>query len=357
MKKIVDTFIKLVQIDSPSGEEQDMAEYLTNWLTKVGYGVKVDKVGNILAFLNSSEPKLLLCAHMDTVMPGKGIKPVIKNGVIKSDGNTILGADNKASISAIICAVENFLSIHGSPPNIEILFSVKEETGGGLEYFPFKWVKSEYGVVFDHAKPLGIITTAAPYIYNFKIRFKGKPAHSSKPEKGVNALNVAVKYLKTQPIGAFDDHKTTINIGKISGGVGINVVPEDVVIEGEVRSTVKKRFDYHLKQVKSLASKTAVGTGAKIYYSQDGYCAGYSYKKNDPFMKRIERILRELNLKVGYDVSTGVSDVNTLIEGGVKAICLSDGIKDPHTKKENVSINNLDNLCNLVYRTIERFVS
>ncbi|HEX9805063.1 MAG TPA: M20/M25/M40 family metallo-hydrolase [Candidatus Dojkabacteria bacterium] len=355
MQKIVDTFFQIVKIDSPSGEEMEIKIYLKSWLERVGYKVKEDKVGNLLAYVYKGQPKLLLCAHMDTVMPGRSIKPQIRSGVIVSDGNTILGADNKASISAIICAVEDYLSVHGSLPDVEILFSVKEETGGGVEYFPFDWVKSKFGVTFDHAKPLGIITLAAPFIYNFRIIFLGKPAHSSKPEKGENALNAAIEFLKSLKVGAHDNHQSTINVGKISGGAGINVIPEEVIVEGEVRSTIKKRFDFHLKKVKSLAEKSVKGSRVKIKYSLDGFCPGYYYKKTDPFIKKVEKLLKKSRLTVGYDMSTGVSDVNSLVGGGIKAVCLSDGTKNPHTKKESVSIKNLESLYRLIYKMIEGF--
>lgn len=355
MKKIIDNFIQIVQINSPSGEEKEMSIYLKKWFDSVGFSVKEDKVGNLLASVQRGNPKLLLCAHMDTVMPGRSIKPLIKKGTIVSDGTTILGADNKASVSAIICAVEEYMLVHGRLPDIEILFSVKEETGGGVEFFPFDWVKSKYGVIFDHAKPLGIITLAAPFIYNFRIKFQGKPAHSSKPENGVNALNSAIVFLKSIKVGAYDKHKTTINIGRVAGGVGINVIPEEVIVEGEVRSTIKKKFEYHLKKVKSSAENSAKGTKVKIDFTLDGYCPGYFYKKTDKFIVRIKKIIEDANLKAGYDISTGVSDVNSLVGGGIEAICLSDGVKNPHTKKESITVKNLERLGSLVYKTIENF--
>ena len=107
--KIVDIFTTIVKIDSVSGNEQDMATYIKNWLEKVGFEWKQDKLGSILAIeKGNNSPKLLLSSHMDTVEPGKDIKPIIKNGYIQSDGKTILGADNKASISALICAIEEY---------------------------------------------------------------------------------------------------------------------------------------------------------------------------------------------------------------------------------------------------------
>ena len=127
MNKLVNLFIKLVKIDSPSGQEEKVALFLKKWLDKNKFKWKQDSLGSIIATdPNHQEKKFLLCAHMDTVEPGCGIKPVIKNGNIQSNGKTILGADNKASVSAILCAVERYKTIYKKLPPIELLFTVKE---------------------------------------------------------------------------------------------------------------------------------------------------------------------------------------------------------------------------------------
>lgn len=349
---MVDLFIKLVQIDSPSGEESLMREYLKNKMMKLGFISKTDKVGNLFLYTKDSKPKILICAHMDTVSPGKSIRPTIVNGVIKSDGNTILGADNKATISSVVCAVEEYKKTYQKLPRIEVLFSVKEETGGGVEFFPFSWIKSKKGLTFDYAGSLGTIILAAPYIYNFRIKFVGKPAHSSRPEEGKNALSVASEFLNLVRVGAFDNHATTINIGRVTGGSGINIIPEEVMVEGEVRSTIKNKFDSHLKEIIRSAKKTTLGTGVKVSYVLDGYCPGYDYDKSENFIKELSGFLKENGNEVKYETTTGVSDVNSLVGAGLTAVCLSDGIKDPHTKKESVSEKNLVALKDLILRII-----
>lgn len=349
MNKTLETFLEIVQIDSPSGEEAKMREYLKKRLEKMGWQTKTDKVGNMLVRKPGKErPKLVLCAHMDTVSPGKAIKPRVVEGVVKSDGTTILGADNKAAVSAIVVAVEEYKEKWKKLPDVEMLLSVREETGGGVEFFPFDWIRAKEGVTLDFGSSLGGMVIAAPYIYNFRIKYVGKPAHASRPEKGRNALVAAGQFLSQMKVGAFDKHETTINIGVVKSGVGINTIPEEAVIEGEVRSTIKAKFEMHLKKVEKLARRCAKENKLKIEFGVDGYCPGYSYTKEDKLVAKMAKIVKEQGFKPRYERTTGVSDVNSLVGAGIKAVCLADGVKNPHSKEESVEVKVLDELKDLV---------
>lgn len=352
MSEIERIFLELIRIDSPSGEEGLVSEFLEKWLTKLGFFVKKDIVGNIYASSGDS-PRFFLCAHMDTVEPGRGIKPVVVDGVVRSDGKTILGADNKAAISSIIVAVDEYVRENNKLPEVEIVFSVREETGGGIEFFNFEWLKSKKGAIFDFAKPLGKIALAAPYIYNFYAKFTGKPAHSSRPEEGVNSQTAAIKFLSSVKVGRFDDGETTINIGKISSGSGINTIPEETLIEGEVRSTNHEKFLLRLAEIKKLAYQCLEGSLAKLEYKVDGYCPGYKLDKESKLITSIVKILEEQELDVEYVSSTGVSDANSFNGAGLEVVNLSDGVCDPHTKKESVSLASLQKMKEIVYRMLE----
>lgn len=348
--KIVDIFTTIVKIDSVSGNEQDMAIYIKNWLEKVGFKWKQDKLGSILAIEKGNDsPELLLSSHMDTVEPGNGINPIIKNDYIQSDGKTILGADNKSSISAIICAVEEYKEKNNKLPNIELLFSVKEETGGGLEFFPFEWVKSKVGLTFDYAKPFGKIVLSSPYIYNFKATFIGKSAHSSRPEEGVNSLSPAIKFMDKIKMGRFDKGETTINIGVVNSGIGINTVPNKTIVQGEIRSLNKNKFDVHIKELnKHVVDIKSKYPDVEIELKLDGYCSGYNHKEKDPFILKIISIYKKLSIETSFDKPTGISDANPLVNAGIQVVNLSDGVEDPHTTNEKISVKNLERLTEIV---------
>ena len=350
MNKVTDTFLQLVQIDSPSGHEEKVSLYLQNWLKKNNFGFKIDKVGNIYAKNSKPGKSLLLCAHMDTVQPCIGIKPVIKNRVIKSAGNTILGADNKVAIAAILTAVE----MNKSNKALELLFTVKEETGGGIEYFPFEWIKTKQGLVFDKSNPLGGIVLGSPYIYNFHVILTGKVAHSGTPSKGINAFMPAFSTLSQISVGKLDNGQTTINIGLIKGGTGINTIPDKIYISGEIRSYDKKLFETHLKKIQTLFEKESKKNHVMCSFSKDGYCSGYSFSKSNTFIKQIAKIYIQEGLITEYYKYSGISDANILNGYGIQVINLTDGAKHPHTKDEQITVKDLESLTSIIIACIDK---
>jgi tripeptide aminopeptidase len=347
MNTTTETFLQLVQIDSPSGNEGAISAYLQSWLKKNKFAFKIDKVGNIYASNNKKGKPILFCAHMDTVQPGTNIHPIIKNGVVKSDGATILGADNKAALAAIMAAVEKNNNRH-----LELLFTVKEETGDGIDFFPFNWIQSEVALIMDSSHPVGGIVLGSPSIYNFDIQFIGKAAHSSTPENGINSFSPAFQALSELKIGNLDGGETTINIGLINGGTGINTVPNSVHIQGEVRSYDKKLFEKHLNHIEATMKKYAKKSGTKLKFKLNGYCAGYVHKKNDGVIATLSSLFKSMKLKTEYYSHSGISDANTLNAQGIKTYNLTDGTKNTHTVDEQISIVDLNSLYKIVIQCI-----
>ena len=353
MNRVIKTFIEMVSIDSPSGEEQKMALYIKSWLDEHDYKYRQDNLGSILAIpKNIDAPHLLICAHMDTVEPCRGIKPLIKNGYIKTDGSTILGADNKAALAAILTAIDDYQKKNNSLLPVELLFTVREETGGGVEFFPFKWIKSKKGIIYDYSRPFGRIITSAPFIYNFKVKFIGKGAHASRPEEGKNSLIAAAKFIVQIPQGKFDNGKTTINVGLINGGKGINIIPAETLVQGEVRSSDKKKFKKYLADIEKMAKSVAMKNGIKLEFKLDGYCDGYAYSSTDSFIKKIESVYKQLGLKPICEHSTGISDANPLVGAGIQMVNVSDGVENAHATNERISVDNLTRLPEIITKMI-----
>lgn len=346
---LINYFTELVKIDSPSGEEKEIGEYLKKWLSKNKFSFNQDKVGNILAQKKSTGVPILFCAHMDTVDPGRGIKPVIKNDNIQSSGDTILGADNKVAIAAIMTAIEEY----SGSRSLEILFTVEEETIGGIAQVDFKKIKSKYGVIFDLAKPIGEIVVAASYIINFHLEFKGISSHSSRPKEGVNALFPAVDFVEEIKKFFSLQNETIVNIGKLQSGSVVNAVPGFSVIDGEIRSFDKKDFDIKIAKIKELAGQVAKQYEVKSKIIFDGYCSGYEVSKNDTFVKKIENCLNLLGHKTSFVKTYGISDSNALINAGIKVINLSDGVNNAHTTEENVKISSIVELKKVILTMID----
>jgi len=352
MDKIVDLFLKLVQIDSPSGKEKNMILFIIDWAKKQNLSYQVDKLGNVLVKNQGKGKPILFCVHLDTVQPGEGIKSVIKNGRIKSAGDTILGADNKVALASLLIAVEEYLENNSNQKSFELLFTVKEETGGGIENFPFKWLKSKKGLVFDCAKPLGNIILSSPYIISFKTEFIGQSTHASTPEKGKNALLPAIKSLNKLIIGKTDKN-TKINIGLINGGSGINVVPNKIVLSGELRSYNKVQFENKLKKIEDVFYNESKKYQTKLIFKTYGFCPGYKHNKSSEFIKNISGVFKDLNIKTQFDYSFGVSDANILNNHGIEIINLGDGVIDSHTIREQIEVKTLIQLKEIIKKIFD----
>jgi tripeptide aminopeptidase len=349
---VVKVFKKLVQIDSPSGKEGTMCRYLINWAKQNNLYFRVDKIGNLLIKTFKDKPKtepFLLCAHMDTVEPGCGIKPMIENGIIKSSGNTVLGADNKSTLAAMIVAYEELKEAGIQLSPLEFLFTVKEESGGGVEFFNVDWLSSKKGLICDSSNPLGGIVLRSPYLYNFHVTIEGKAVHASMPDKGVNALESAVQILEKIPVGLLDSGDTTINVGLISGGSGINTVPELVQFSGEVRSYDQDRFESWLNKIERIVNeKNNSKQGLKVKFYKDGYLPGYSFSKSDDYVKFLTDIFDKTRHPVEYYLYSGGSDGNVLNDKGLKVVNVTDATKYTHTVNEQIKVKDLEELKNFI---------
>lgn len=335
-------FFDLVCIDSPSCEEENVRNYIKSKLAELEIENKIDRAGNLFAFVKGSGEPVLLSAHMDTVEPGRVIKPFIKNGVIKSDGRTILGADNKVSIAAILAALNE---VKEKRRSLELVFSVREETDGGINEFDFSKIKSKRGVVADRASPIGTIVISSPWIENLNISLIGKAAHSGMPEMGVNALSATARALSKLTWGRVDK-VTTSNIGLINGGSAMNTVPEKVELVGEVRSFSFDSLTKQLKKVEKVFNVVKKETGVRINLKPQRYCSGYVYKEDERAVEEIKKALGKVRAKPQFVQSFGGSDANTFIANGINVVNIGDGSKNPHSTKEEISIANLIKLKN-----------
>ena len=148
--RMVAQFVEMVQVDSESGDEARFMDWLKPRLEELGATAGLDHYGNLIATLpakGSSGSPILLSCHGDTVKPGKGIRPVLNDGVIRSAGDTILGADDKAGIAEMIEA----LRVAPVRPPIEIAISRQEEVGLlGVKQLDFSRLTATRGFLLDN---------------------------------------------------------------------------------------------------------------------------------------------------------------------------------------------------------------
>lgn len=353
---ITKLFFDLVKIDSPSGHEQEVAEYLKEWLTRHGFSWKQDDVGNLYSRREGVGEPRLFCAHMDTVQgDDQSVKPQVIDGIIVSDGTTILGADNKAAIAAILMGVDRYLQETEYPRPIELVFPVKEETGGGIENMPVEWIQANSGFIFDLAKPLGGINLASPNIINYDIEILGRSAHPSRPEEGLNVGPQVAKFLNHFPQGKLDDNRTTMNVGRVAferdGDKGVakyNVIPGYAKISGEVRSYDEQLLQSWLEKLTKFTAEALSSDGFVSSITTNGFCPGYEFSENEPVIQQAIAASKQLDLPVKFYRLPAISDSNPLTGMGKRVVTLGDGVKDAHNYAESISQKDLLSLSALV---------
>src|SRR5689334_23109631 len=264
-ERLLATFLDLVRIDNPSGDEAAIAAHIRGLLEALGLEVEEDGVHNLLARVPGQGEPLLLNAHMDSVAPCHGVRPLVADGVVRSSGDTVLGADDLAGVAAIIEGVRATLERGGPHRAAELLLTVQEEVGLlGAVAFDTAKLRAREGVTLDSGGDFGGITIGAPSQDSLHAIVIGRAAHAGvAPERGVNAIVVAARALAAMPLGRIDE-ETTANIGIIRGGDATNIVPERVELWGEARSHSQEKLVGQIEQMIAAFETAARATGANV---------------------------------------------------------------------------------------------
>lgn len=348
-ERMVNEFITLTGFDSESYDEAKIREYLKEKLNKLGLCVDEDQTGNIYAVLPGEKERqpILFSSHMDTVSPGKGKKAIIQNihgqDVLTSDGSTVLGADDVSGLVSILEALAVIQENKLSHPDIEILFSVAEEPYcQGLSAFDLKKVKAKKGYVLDLTGKIGTAAYEAPTIVEIEVDIIGRSAHAGfAPEEGVNALVVAAKALARLQTGhLYED--TTLNFGLISGGTGINVVPDQIAIKGEIRSLTYERITGTEKWIRDIFLQEASRQNARIEIRFTEKIRGYKIDQEAEVLEDYRRALEAEGIHEPTFITTfGGSDANPLNQAGIQTIVLSCAMENVHTTQEYAVVSEL----------------
>ncbi len=352
-QRLVETFLELARIDSPSGDEQALAEHVAARLRALGAKTQIDAMFNVSAFLpgrgvKSGTKPLFLNAHLDNVAPARGIQPVVAGGQIASDGTTVLGADDLAGVAAILEGVTALLESDKKVLPLEIAFTTQEELGlvgaKGLDLGNFS---AKEGVVFDGGGPVGAIILASPTHNLLEIIIKGKASHSARPTGSINALKIAAQAIAKTKLGQLD-RDSTANFGIVRAGQARNVVPDKAEIVGEVRSRNTRKLEQHTRAIKQVFEKTARGTGAKLEFRVTRAYNRYEFKKNDRVIQRVAKALKQIGRAPRYEMTMGGSDANVWNAKGIKTAVVSVGYEQIHTTSEYLPIAELLKAAELV---------
>lgn len=363
-ERLVNEFMEMVKISSLSLKEGKFAALLVKKLEALGFEVHIDKAGelsggdtgNVLGRLkgSSATQPVLFCAHMDTVVPGENINPVVSEGIIKSDGTTVLGGDDKAGIAAILEAVKYIKENNIPHGDIEVAFTIAEEGGMlGAKNLEYGRLKSKMAFVLDSGGDVGRVIVQAPAQIKILSTIKGKAAHAGvAPEKGISAIQVAARAIGKMKLLRIDE-ETTANVGKISGGGATNIVCDRVEIALEARSLVRSKVEAQASHMLECIENACREFGAEHETKHYLNYPELNIPKDSPAVKLLEAAMKRFGLPAKLESTGGGSDTNIMCGKGLQAVTLGIGMNNVHTTEENISIDSLVKTAELVAAIIQ----
>ncbi len=340
--RLVSRFIELVKIDSLSGEEEKISLYLAAEFGKLGCDVVRDEAGNVVArYPAAGKPgTVMFCAHMDTVGRDHGIRPIIEDGYIHTDGSTILGADDKSGL-AVMFEIAEILNEHPEieHPALELVATVSEEIGlVGSKKLDKTLLHADWGVVLDSGGPAGTVYVSGPACRVITFTFHGKASHAaSAPEKGINAIKAASIGIAKSPCGKTDDG-AVIGIGTIHGGIATNVVPDKVVVETMVRSVEMEKVLRWAGIMEDAMRAGCAEVGAELTVEyRDNYPA-YVLADDALPLRKMEAAAEACGIPLVKKHPFGGTDANIFNGAGIPSLSSASGDIGAHMKTESLCI-------------------
>ncbi|GAB6107907.1 M20/M25/M40 family metallo-hydrolase [Fusibacter bizertensis] len=367
-QRLVDLFLSYVKISSPTKQEGRFAAHLCKALEEMGLEVSIDDAGekvgsdtgNVIARLKGNMPgeTILFSSHMDTVSPSIDVKPVIRDGVIYSDGTTVLGGDDKAGIAAIMEAVKTIIDNNLPHADIEIVFSIFEEGGlHGAKNLDISMLKAKQVFVLDSSGEPGQIIVKGPAQDKLEFSIHGKPAHAGVvPEEGISAIMVASHAISHMNLLRIDS-ETTANIGRIEGGSVTNIVPAETTVIAEARSLNNDKLKIQSDHMVACFSDAANKFGATVESKVTRMYSAFSIDENSDIVIKAKTACETIGLTASTIATGGGSDTNIYNARGMMAINLGIGEKKAHTLEEHLHIKDLIATSKLVLELVKLSVT
>ncbi|WP_316348119.1 M20/M25/M40 family metallo-hydrolase [Desulfuromonas acetoxidans] len=372
-QRISDEFFRLASISSPSFHEAEIADYLAQRFRELGAEVEMDETagaiggeaGNLIARFaahQSSAPPLLLSAHMDTVSPADGVQPVLENGVFRSAGETVLGADDKSGIAEILEAICVLKEQNLPHPPLEVVITVCEEVGLlGAKHLDVSQLSARFGLVLD-TSGVGTVAYKAPCANKLRFLIEGVESHAGlDPEHGISAIQVAAKAISAMKLGRIDE-QTTANIGIIQGGQATNIVPRHVQLLGEARSfdeqALQQQTEHMIDCLRQVADASVVEIHGESTQAQLTTEVMADYPLMDvptdaPVLRRLCAAAERLGQPLEAGSSGGGSDANLFNQYGIQTVNLASGMQKVHSVNEFVLVDDLVSVADLVVAFVQ----
>ncbi|OLE00521.1 MAG: hypothetical protein AUG91_03955 [Actinobacteria bacterium 13_1_20CM_4_69_9] len=364
--EVVDLFTELAAISSPPGDERPVADAVARYLRDLGLTVDEDgagatvgsNMGNLYCRVepsgNGPGTPIFLCAHLDTVPPEGPLEPVIEDGVVRNAGGTILGADNKSAVAAMLEGTRRVLAENRPHAGIELLFTPKEEVGLlGAAAFDHRRLLARAGYVYDQAAPIGDVILGAPYSHALEVRFHGRAAHSGMyPEEGRSAIAAAARAISDLRLGRIDD-ETTANVGLVEGGSAGNIIPEWCSLSAEARSHDERKLGDLVQEMVDAFAFAAGLEDCEVETKVSKSYKGYRFKPDDLVVRIAHAALERSGYTPSYGLSGGAADANVFNERGLACLNLANGMQDIHTPDERITVDDLEGMVEVTLALVD----
>jgi tripeptide aminopeptidase len=342
--RLTTTLIELIRIPSTSGHEEKIRTHLAQYLASFGLTSTFDESGNLISTMPGVGDPILLNAHMDRVPPGLGHQPILRNGILSSDGTTNLGADDAAGIAIILEVVRRIIEQQLPHPPLVLVFTVQEEAGlcGASNFNSMLW-HVKHGIVFDNAFEAGIVVSRGAAYEAFDVEITGRTGH---PGKDLAQTVHAIEIFRTTdyPHGSFDDDQTRINVGRINGGSARNAIPAAITIEGELRSfeppEVRQMYKQAIQDAFEQAARRLAGYATVNFKTHSN---GYEIDSTEPLLQTYRTVLEQQGLKLHMKPTFIGSDTSGF-RPAIRAFTISTGVVNEHSLEEYVAVDPLEQL-------------
>jgi len=298
--------------------------------------------GNLIARVpGERDAWAMFCAHLDTVPHDGPVEVVLDEGVFRSRGDTILGADNKAAVTVLVELAARY-AMANPAVGLELVFTVAEEDGlRGAKELDLGSLRSRFGFILDHASPVGEVVTAAPTYERLAAEFEGTEAHSGiRPEDGRSAIEAAAAAVARMKLGRLDE-ETTANVGVIEGGTASNVVPGRCRVQGEARSLDDGRASRTIGAMVDVCTWAASEHECDVDLEVTEMFRGYRLSSKAQSVTIARAALERSGVEPRETSTGGGSDANALNARGFETVLLANGTEANHTPEESVAAERL----------------
>ena len=370
--RLLEEFLRLAQIDSPTLKEGKLSSYLQEQLKALGCDFEIDDAGektggdtgNIIARFPGNNPlatKVMFGAHMDCVPPCEGVKPVVEGTIIKSSGDTILGGDDKAGIAVILELLRTLKDNDIQHGDMEILFDIAEEGGlHGVKNLDLTKFRADIGYCLD-SDNVEEITVRAAGAYRLEYTVKGKASHAGvAPEKGISAIMVASRAIGKMKLGKIDE-ESTANVGVIEGGSATNIITPEVFIKAEARSQNPQKLEKQVAAMRdafdSVLDEFSITVEGKVYIPvvEEKRMKDYPpmvVEETSPAYVIASRAGKSMGITMKPVTSGGGTDANILNMGGMEVCVLGVGMQKVHTTEEFIDLKDMVKSCQLLLQIV-----